>query len=168
MSDHQPNRADVLRTLTSAGQPYELIETTVLGRDCRFFKNAPATLRELFVDSASDAEFLVYEDERLTFAETLNKSAQIAQLLIRDYGIAPGDRVAISMRNYPEWVLTFMAITSIGGIAVAMNSLWRPDEMAYGLIDSGAKVLIADDERLVRFAQIEEPLSIRTDRKSVV
>ena len=162
MSDHQPNRADVLRTLTSAGQSYELIETTVLGRDCRFFKNAPATLRELFVDSASDAEFLVYEDERLTFAETLNKSAQIAQLLIRDYGIAPGDRVAISMRNYPEWVLTFMAITSIGGIAVAMNSLWRPDEMAYGLIDSGAKVLIADDERLVRFAQIEEPLSIRT------
>ena len=162
MSDHQPNRADVLRTLTAAGQPYELIETTVLGRDCRFFKNAPATLRELFADSASDATFLVYEDERLTFAEALNKSAQIAQLLMRDYGIAKGDRVAISIRNYPEWVLTFMAITSIGGIAVAMNSLWRPDEMAYGLNDSGAKVLIADDERLERFAQIEEPLSIRT------
>ena len=162
MSDHQPNRADVLHTLTAAGQPYELIETTVLGRDCRFFKNAPATLRELFADSASDATFLVYEDERLTFAEALNKSAQIAQLLMRDYGIAKGDRVAISMRNYPEWVLTFMAITSIGGIAVAMNSLWRPDEMAYGLNDSGAEVLIADDERLERFAQIEEPLSIRT------
>ena len=162
MSDHQPNRADVLHTLTAAGQSYELIETTVLGRDCRFFKNAPATLRELFADSASDATFLVYEDERLTFAEALNKSAQIAQLLMRDYGIAKGDRVAISMRNYPEWVLTFMAITSIGGIAVAMNSLWRPDEMAYGLNDSGAEVLIADDERLERFAQIEEPLSIRT------
>lgn len=162
MSDHQPNRADVLRTLTAAGQPYELIETTVLGRDCRFFKNAPATLRELFADSASDATFLVYEDERLTFAEALNKSAQIAQLLMRDYGIAKGDRVAISMRNYPEWVLTFMAITSIGGIAVAMNALWRPDEMAYGLKDSGAKVLIADDERLERFGQIEETLSIRT------
>ena len=162
MSDHQPNRADVLRTLTAAGQPYELIETTVLGRDCRFFKNAPATLRELFADSASDAEFLVYEDERLTFAQTLTKSAQIAQLLVRDYGIAKGDRVAISMRNYPEWVLSFMAITSIGGIAVAMNSLWRPDEMAYGLNDSGAKVLIADDERLERFAQIEESLSVRT------
>ena len=162
MSDHQPSRADVLRTLTAAGQTYELIETTIFGRDCRFFKNAPATLRELFADSASDAEFLVYEDERLTFAETYDKSAQIAQLLVRDYGIAKGDRVAISMRNYPEWVLSFMAVTSIGGIAVAMNSLWRPDEMAYGLNDSGAKVLIADDERLERFAQIEESLSIRT------
>ena len=162
MSDHQPSRADVLRTLTAAGQTYELIETTIFGRDCRFFKNAPATLRELFADSASDAEFLVYEDERLTFAETYDKSAQIAQLLVRDYGIAKGDRVAISMRNYPEWVLSFMAVTSIGGIAVAMNSLWRPDEMAYGLNDSGAKVLIADDERLERFAQIEESLSIST------
>ena len=162
MSDHQPSRADVLRTLTAAGQTYELIETTIFGRDCRFFKNAPATLRELFADSASDAEFLVYEDERLTFAETYDKSAQIAQLLVRDYGIAKGDRVAISMRNYPEWVLSFMAVTSIGGIAVAMNSLWRPDEMAYVLNDSGAKVLIADDERLERFAQIEESLSIRT------
>jgi long-chain acyl-CoA synthetase len=145
----------VLATLTAPGQPFELIDSTVFGRACRFFKNAPATLRDLYYDNASDLEFLVYEDERLTYAEAYSKSAQIAQLLIRQYGITRGDRVAISMRNYPEWVLSFMAVTSIGGIAVAMNSLWRPDEMAYGLLDSGAKVLLADDERLARFAQIE-------------
>lgn len=162
MSDIQPNRAEAIHGLTSSGQPYELIDATVFGRPCRSFKNAPATLRDLFADNASDAEFLVYEDERLTFAETYDKAAQVAQLLIRSYGIGKGDRVAISMRNYPEWVLSFMAITSIGGVAVAMNSLWRPDEMAYGLVDSGAKVMLADDERLARFAQIEEPLDIRT------
>jgi long-chain acyl-CoA synthetase len=145
----------VLATLTAPGQPFELIDSTVFGRACRFFKNAPATLRDLYYDNASDLEFLVYEDERLTYAEAYSKSAQIAQLLIRQYGITRGDRVAISMRNYPEWVLSFMAVTSIGGIAVAMNSLWRPDEMAYGLLDSGAKVLLADEERLARFAQIE-------------
>ena len=50
-----------------------------------------------------------------------------------------------------------MATTSIGGIAVAMNALWQPEEMAYGLTDSGAKVLFADEERLVRFAQIATP-----------
>ena len=155
MSDHQPSRAEVLATLTAPGQPFELIDSTVFGRACRFFKNAPATLRDLYYDNASDLEFLVYEDERLTYAEAYSKSAQIAQLLIRQYGITKGDRVAISMRNYPEWVLSFMAVTSIGGIAVAMNSLWRPDEMAYGLLDSGAKVLLADEERLARFAQIE-------------
>ena len=145
----------MLATLTASGQPFELVDSTVFGRACRFFKNAPATLRDLYYDNASDLEFLVYEDERLTYAEAYSKSAQIAQLLIRQYGITPGDRVAISMRNYPEWVLSFMAVTSIGGIAVAMNSLWRPDEMAYGLLDSGAKVLLADEERLARFAQIE-------------
>ena len=155
MSDHQPSRAEVLATLTAPGQPFELIDSTVFGRACRFFKNAPATLRDLYYDNASDLEFLVYEDERLTYAEAYSKSAQIAQLLIRQYGITKGDRVAISMRNYPEWVLSFLAVTSIGGIAVAMNSLWRPDEMAYGLLDSGAKVLLADEERLARFAQIE-------------
>ena len=155
MSDHQSSRAEVLATLTAAGQPFELVDSTVFGRDCRFFKNAPATLRDLYSDNASDLEFLVYEDERLTYAEAYSKSAQIAHLLIQQYGINKGDRVAISMRNYPEWVLSFMAVTSIGGIAVAMNSLWRPDEMAYGLIDSGAKVLLADEERLARFAQIE-------------
>ena len=155
MSDHQPSRAEVLATLTAPGQPFELIDSTVFGRACRFFKNAPATLRDLYYDNASDLEFLVYEDELLTYAEAYSKSAQIAQLLIRQYGITKGDRVAISMRNYPEWVLSFMAVTSIGGIAVAMNSLWRPDEMAYGLLDSGAKVLLADEERLARFAQIE-------------
>ena len=155
MSDHQSSRAEVLATLTATGQPFELVDSTVFGRDCRFFKNAPATLRDLYSDNASDLEFLVYEDERLTYAEAYSKSAQIAHLLIQQYGINKGDRVAISMRNYPEWVLSFMAVTSIGGIAVAMNSLWRPDEMAYGLIDSGAKVLLADEERLARFAQIE-------------
>ena len=155
MSDHQPTRADVLATLTAAGQPFELVDSTVFGRDCRFFKNAPSTLRDLYSDNASDLEFFVYEDERQTYAEAYSRSAQIAHLLIRQYGINKGDRVAISMRNYPEWVLSFMAVTSIGGIAVAMNSLWRPDEMAYGLIDSGAKVLLADEERLARFAQIE-------------
>ena len=162
MSDMQPSRAEMLARLTAPGQPYELIDSSVYGRECRFFKNAPATLRELYADTASDLEFLVYQDERLTFAQALDRAAQIAQLLVRAYGVANGDRVAISMRNYPEWVLSFMAITSIGGIAVAMNSLWRPDEMAYGLIDSGAKILLADDERLKRFAQIEENLNVRT------
>jgi long-chain acyl-CoA synthetase len=78
--------------------------------------------------------------------------------LIDEYGIEKGDRVAISMRNYPEWIMAFSAVTSIGGIAVAMNALWQPDEMAYGLQDSGTKVLFADQERLDRLASCREPL----------
>ncbi|MDX2381802.1 MAG: AMP-binding protein, partial [Acidimicrobiia bacterium] len=52
-----------------------------------------------------------------------------------------------------EWVLSFMAITSVGAIAVAMNSHWQPDELRYALDDSGAKVLFADRERLAILAR---------------
>ena len=153
-------RAEVLKELTAAEQPYELVPGSVFGRECLRFKNAPPTLRELFSESRSDVEFIIYEDQRLTFDQAYIEASKIAMILVNDYGIAPGDRVAISMRNYPEWILAFMATTSIGGIAVAMNALWQPEEMAYGLTDSGAKILFADEERLARFAQIATPPNV--------
>lgn len=160
-------RASVLKELTAAEQPYELVPGSVFDRPCLRFKNAPPTLRDLFSQSRSEVEFIIYEDQRLTFDEAYIEASKIALILVNDYGVKPGDRVAISMRNYPEWILAFMAATSIGGIAVAMNALWQPEEMAYGLTDSGAKVLFADEERLARFAQIASPpkvqlISVRT------
>jgi len=160
-------RASVLKELTAAEQPYQLVPGSVFDRPCLRFKNAPPTLRDLFSQSRSEVEFIIYEDQRLTFDEAYIEASKIAMILVNDYGVKPGDRVAISMRNYPEWILAFMAATSIGGIAVAMNALWQPEEMAYGLTDSGAKVLFADEERLARFAQIATPpkvqlISVRT------
>jgi long-chain acyl-CoA synthetase len=96
----------------------------------------------------SDAEFLVAGDERWTFAEFWRDASTVGHLLVHDLGVKPGDRVAISMRNHPEWMLAFTAATSVGAIAVAMNSLWNAEEMTYGLQDSGAVVLFADRERL--------------------
>ncbi len=146
------DRRAALRVLTSAGQPYELETVELYGRPCRAFRNAPPTLRDLFEQSRSDLPFLVYEDERLSFEDAWAKACRVGRLLVEHYGIEKGDRVAISMRNYPEWVLAFMATTSVGGIAVAMNALWQPDELAYGLENSGAKVFFADEERLARLA----------------
>ena len=155
-------RQEAIAELTAPGETYELYEGNVLGRKCLKFKNAPRTLRDLFLETKSEVEFLVYKDTRLTFEEAYIEASKIAHILIERYGIQVGDRVAISMRNYPEWILTFMAITSIGGVAVAMNSLWKPEEMSYGLTDSGAKLLVADEERIDRFNQIEEKLNIAT------
>ena len=153
-------RQEAIAELTAPGETYELYEGDVLGRKCLKFRNAPPTLRELFQEAKSDVEFLVYENTRLTFEEAHTEASKIAHILIERYGIQVGDRVAISMRNYPEWILTFMAVTSIGGVAVAMNSLWKPEEMSYGLTDSGAKLLVADGERIDRFNQIEDKLDI--------
>ena len=155
-----PDRLEIIAELTGPGQDYEIVPGEVWGRPCRFFKNAPATLGALYDSTRSDATFLVYEEERLSFEETHNTVSRIAQLLVARYGIKKGDRVAISMRNFPEWVLAFNAATSIGAIAVPMNSLWQAEEMEFAIKDSGAKVLFADQERLDRLARIQKPLAL--------
>jgi long-chain acyl-CoA synthetase len=154
------NRREALAALTAPGQPYELRPCEIDGRTFRVFVNAPATLRALYADNLSDATFIVYEDERLTFQDAWNRASAIAHVLVHDYGVMPGDRVAISMRNYPEWITCFMAVTAIGGIAVAMNALWQSEELEFGLRDCGAKVLFADQERLDRFAHCAPDLPV--------
>lgn len=151
-------RDQAIAALTAPGEPYELVEVEQYGDICRAFANAPASLRELYEQTRSDATFIVYEDERLSFEEVWCRAGRLATALTEDYGVEKGDRVAISMRNYPEWVIAFEATTAIGAIAVAMNALWQPEEMAFGLKDCGAKVLIADGERLERLA-LAEPIA---------
>lgn len=147
-------RRAVIERLTAPGEAYELVTEDGPRGPQRVFRQAPSSLRRLYEDASSERPFLVHGDERLTFAEALHVSARLAHALVDDLGVRPGDRVAISMRNFPEWMLAFEAVTSVGAIAVAMNSMWQSDEMAYGLRDSGAKVLFADDERMVRLAAV--------------
>lgn len=156
-------RAEALSQLTARGEDYELVERQLFGQTIRAFAHAPDNLGQLFANARSEATFLVYENERLTFEETWQRASSLATALREKYGLVHGDRVAISMRNYPEWVIAFMASTSIGCVAVAMNSLWQPEEMAYGLTDSGSRVLLADAERLQRFAQYEAESGSKLD-----
>jgi long-chain acyl-CoA synthetase len=140
---------------TGPGKPYEIVETDVLGRRTKVFKNTAPSLRALF-DTArarGGETFLVYEDERWSFADTMARvDALAAALALRGVGV--GDRVAIAMRNYPEWVVSFAAITSIGAISVSMNAWWTADEFDYALGDSGARLVIADAERTARIAPL--------------
>ena len=145
-------RTQAIADLTAPGQPYALQQAVVNGRHLRIFTNAPASLRALFESTASDLPFITYEQEQFSYAQAWAAAARIGHVLVHQCGVQPGDRVAISMRNYPEWMLAFNAATSIGAIAVAMNAHWQSEELAYGLQDSGAKVLLADQERLDRLA----------------
>ena len=156
-----PTREEALAQLTAPGQPYEFVRAMQGGYEVRVFKNAPPTLGTLFAENRSDLPFFVYDDERYSYEEVYAAACRIGRLLVERYGIGKGDRVAISMRNYPEWVMCFMAVTSIGGIAVALNALWQPEEMEYGLIDSGAKVLFADGERLQRLAACSDAVTVQ-------
>ncbi|NBS29177.1 MAG: long-chain fatty acid--CoA ligase, partial [Actinobacteria bacterium] len=134
-------RLDAFARITAAGEPYELVDRVDIRGPVRTFVNAPASLRQVYEEAVSDVEFLVADDQRWTFAEFWNDAARIGHL-----------------RNYPEWMMAFTAATSVGAIAVAMNSLWNADEMAYGLTDSGAKVIFADAERLALLESMSDPI----------
>lgn len=135
--------------VTGPGQIFELIDGEVRGVKMKVFKNAPAHLGQVFAGSRGhgDKTFLVYEDEIITFAQAADRIDALASLLVNIYGVKKGDRVAVAMRNFPEWVMSFAAIISVGAINVSMNSWWTEDEMDFALEDSGATVLICDQQR---------------------
>ena len=155
---------DATAFLTGPGGPLEIVEVEALGRTQRVFSNIPATLRDLFAglrNQPADNIFIVYEDERWTYAEVIARIDAMAALLVDRYGVKPGDRVAVDMRNYPEWIMAFGAIVSVGAVSVSLNAWWTGPEIEYGLIDSGAKVLFADEERIERIGAQLAALGMR-------
>ncbi len=156
--------------LTAPGAPFEIVEIPVRGNMIRMYKNAPPSVRELWLSTAAygDRDYLVYENDRLTYAQAHAQVNAIAAWLFAQ-GVQPGDRVAIAMRNYPEWMLLYWACLSIGVAAVGMNAWWVTDEMEYAIKDSAPKVIFADVERLARIlerpamAQGAKLVAVRTD-----
>ena len=115
-------RQEALAHLTAPGQLHEIVEIEAIGRRIRAFKNAPRNLGQLYREARSDKPFLVYEEERLTFEETWRRACTLAHVLVNTHGVKKGDRVAIAMRNYPEWMIAFMAATLGALLASARNS----------------------------------------------
>jgi acyl-CoA synthetase (AMP-forming)/AMP-acid ligase II len=149
MSDIKAKLDESIAQLTSPGAPWELAEQTINNIPYRIFKNAPDTVKALIDEGRKhgDNEFIIYEGERWTFNTFFQKADQISYQLINRYGVKKGDRVAIAMRNYPEWMVAFTAISSIGGVVVPLNSWGQTEELKYGLSDAGAKILFCDQQR---------------------
>ena len=144
---------ELLDAHTAPGALFEFEEMThTNGVTYREFSNPgiPATLRAYYdfglLHPAKD--WLIYEDERYTYKEVFDKAAQAANAL-KNVGVEKGDRVAICMMNNPEYIVSFMAITGMGAVVVPLNSWWVPSEVSYGLEHCDAKVLIADEKRLI-------------------
>ncbi|MCP4751816.1 MAG: acyl--CoA ligase [Proteobacteria bacterium] len=152
--------------VTKPDAPYEVTRETIRGVDYRVFANAFENLKEMYASSLEkdnfisrkiaewygdeDGSFLVYEDERYSFAEAYRIAAGFSYRLRDRFGIDKGDRVVIAMRNYPEFCLVFMAITAIGAVAVPLNAWWQGPELAYGIRDSEPKLILADHQRMER------------------
>ena len=142
---------EVLTNLTAQDQTFAFEEVEhSSGITYREFTNTPKTLANFFEFGLMfpEWEFIVFNDERYSYQDIHKKAAQTANAL-KNAGVKKGDRVAICMANNPEYIISFMAITSMGAVCVLLNSWWVPDEVTYGLENSGAIVLIGDEKRLM-------------------
>jgi long-chain acyl-CoA synthetase len=143
--------AEAHAILTAPGARFEIEELPIRGIMTKVWKNAPPTLRDIFLNGRAfpDREFLVYENDRATFDAFAKATIKLARQLQAD-GVRKGDRVAVIMRNLPEWPVAFWAGVLVGAIVTPLNAWWTGAELEYGLADSGTKVALVDDERLGR------------------
>ncbi len=151
-----PTFSEACAAVCAPGTMFEISEADIFGVPTKVFVHAPANVRALFaLAAAREDDFVVYEDERWTMPQVLRQAGQIGAALVDTHGVAKGDRVAIAMRNSPEWISSFVAVTSIGAVAVPLNAWWQTDELVFAVQDSEAKVILTDEERLGRLMAAE-------------
>ncbi len=151
-----------LSELTADGQFFELADVVLSGRSYKAYKHAPATLTEVLQSSRNhgDMDFIVYEGQRFSYTEFYSQVDALASALQTEYKVAKGDRVAIAMRNNPQWCISFVAAVMIGAIVVPINSWGKTEELVYAIRDCGAKVLVADTQRFELIADEYDSLNI--------
>lgn len=139
------------KLLTAPGTPLEVGEEEIRGIRMKVWKNAPPTLREVYAAGAAwgARDHLVFEDERATIAAFQAAANKFAHQLVVD-GVKPGDRVAVIMRNLPEWPVAFWGAVLAGAIVTPLNAWWTGAELEYGLKNSGTSLAIMDVERYER------------------
>ncbi len=159
----------IVKNLTGPGGPFEVEEKVIHGVPTKIWKTAPKNLNEVFNSTRVHGEktFLVYGNERYSYHEVHQQVLALQQSLTA-LGVRRGERVAIAMRNYPEWIVTFYAVVSMGAIAVPLNSWWTGPELNYGLYDSGSIVLVCDFERLERLAPYLSDIRTKNSRFKVI
>jgi long-chain acyl-CoA synthetase len=147
----------VYAEMTGPESLFGISKIDVRGQSLKSFTLAPGSLRDVWAMTAGYAErdYLVYEGEVWTYAQAHQEVASIANWMMAN-GVQPGDRVAIAMRNYPEWILTYWALVSIGVAVVGINAWWVADELDFGLTDSAPKAIICDQDRLNNFMTIRD------------
>ncbi len=132
--------------LTSTGAPFEIVDSVRNGSSMKVFKNAALSLLAVVNEGRQfgDAPFVTYQGKSLSFAAFFDQVDRLRSTLINQQQIQKGDKIAIAMRNCPEWMIAFVAILGCGAVAVPLNSWGREEELSQGLDDSEAKLVICD------------------------
>lgn len=151
--------------ITGPGGPIQVGSVERFGQQLPFITNAPTNLADyvaFFAAQHGDATFLVEGDERLSFKQVYVAARQVAAGLIEGYGVQRGDRVGLAMRNANAWCVAYIGILLAGGCATLLNGWWQGGELAAGITDSEAKLVIADEQRAARLEEVEHGAKVIT------
>ncbi|MEW2174769.1 class I adenylate-forming enzyme family protein [Streptomyces sp. NPDC005406] len=144
-------QARVRAALTGPGGPFAVVRAEDGPQaGSLVYADGPRTLRE-FVETTwafGDQPFLIAGERSCSYGEFFAAASALACRLSETYGLRPGDRAVIAMRNHPEWQIAFWAAQLAGLVAVPLNAWWTEGEFTYALDDSGPRVLLVDGERL--------------------
>lgn len=144
--------------ITGPGGPIQVGSVERFGHQLPFISNAPTNLADyvaFFAAQHGDATFLVEGDERLSFKQVYLAARQVAAGLVEGHGVQRGDRVGLAMRNANAWCVSYIGILMAGGCATLLNGWWQGGELAAGILDSEAKLVIADVQRAARLEGVE-------------
>ncbi|MFT6285926.1 MAG: long-chain acyl-CoA synthetase [Halieaceae bacterium] len=150
MSALKEHYQSAISELTKPGAPFETVRHDLGGIEYSVYLNAPKTFIELLDKGRTygDQEFLVFQNERLSFNEFYRQVDLLALQLRAEFGVGAGDRVAIAMRNYPEWMVAFVAVVKVGAVIVPLNSWGLAQELQQCLSDAQVSLIFCDEKRL--------------------
>lgn len=147
--------------LSGAGGPLAVVGFTLpSGVEAPMIATAPPTLNAYFVHYCKehgDADFIIDGTERISFSQGYAAAVEVAKALVGGFGIQPGDRVGIAMRNAPSWIILYMGTLMAGGVATLLNGWWKGGELYDGVADVGAKLVFADAPRATRIGLCGRP-----------
>ncbi|MFZ4601784.1 MAG: class I adenylate-forming enzyme family protein [Caulobacterales bacterium] len=132
----------ILAELTGPGTPFEIVARN---EGLRAFARTPPNLWA-FLESArrfADLDFLVFEGDRLSYAEAFARGEALSGVL----GVKPGVHVGIAMSNQPAWVIAFLAVQRAGAVAVLLNSRSAADDLHTQAQEGGVDLILADEKR---------------------
>lgn len=137
---------EAIRQLTAKGGPFEFTDTTINNMQCRIFKDTPQCLTSTFsaLEQYAERDLVVYAGRRLTYRQAMEQAAVLSAHLSLNFHIAKNSRVAIAMRNTPEWLIAFLAVTSLGAIPALINSRGTADEIAYCVNLTHCELILTD------------------------
>ncbi|MEM9704735.1 MAG: class I adenylate-forming enzyme family protein [Pseudomonadota bacterium] len=146
----------IMERLLGADGAFEVSKQIIDDAEIRTFKNAPPTLVELLnrARDYGDTEFLVQDDQRLTFSDFFERADQFSAWLIARPDLKARSVVAIAMQNAVDWMIAYAGVIFAGGVPALINSRLNGEKLLEQVEDSAAALLVADERRYAALREV--------------